>query len=64
MSYFHSTTIHYGEVPAGWSQETPGNDLKPPVLSEGNTYQVTCGMFDTESRVAVFSIKNGKVVRD
>jgi hypothetical protein len=63
MSYFRSTTIHYGDVPSGWSQETPGSGSKPPVLLEGKTYQVTCGMFDTESRVAVFSIKNGKVVQ-
>ena len=64
MSYFHATEISYGEVPDGWVQEIPKQGLKAPILIEGKTYQVVCQMFDTESRAAIFSLKDGKVVQE
>ena len=62
MSYLHPTKIHFSEVPSGWVQETPSPGVKPTPLVEGKTYQVICGMFDVESRAAIFRIQNGKAV--
>jgi len=63
MSYLHATEIRYGEVPNGWVQQIPKQSVKAPALIEGKTYQVICRMFDTESRAAIFSLNDGKVVQ-
>jgi hypothetical protein len=63
LSYFRSTTIKYGDRIADWGQDHPAEGAKPPPLLEGKTYQVIFSMVDRDSRAAVFTVKNGKVVR-
>jgi hypothetical protein len=63
LSYFHPTTIKYGDRIADWGQDHPAEGATPPPLLEGKTYQVIFSMVDRDSRAAVFTIKNGKVVQ-
>ena len=63
LSYFHSTKIKYGERISDWGQDKPADGSKPPPLMEGKTYQVIFSLFDMESKAAVFTIRNGKVVQ-
>jgi len=63
LSYFHPTKIKYGERIADWGQDKPADGSTPPPLMEGKTYQVIFSLFDGESRAAVFTIRNGKVVQ-
>jgi hypothetical protein len=63
LSYFHPTTIKYGDRIADWGQDKPADGSKPPPLLEGQTYQVIFSMVDRESRAAVFTVRNGKVVQ-
>lgn len=63
LSYFHPTTIKYGDRIADWGQDHPAEGATPPPLLEGKTYQVIFSMVDRDSRAAVFTLKNGKVVQ-
>ena len=63
LSHFRTTEIRYGELPDGWTQEIPSDGKAAPALTEGKTYQVVFQMFDVETRAAIFSIRDGKVVQ-
>jgi hypothetical protein len=63
LSYFHPTEIKYGERIAGWGQDKPADGAKPPPLIEGKTYQVIFSLVAGESRAAVFTLRQGKVVQ-
>ena len=63
LSHFRLTAIRYGDLPNGWTQEIPSDGKEAPALTEGKTYQVVFQMFDVETRAAIFSIRDGKVVQ-
>lgn len=63
LSHFRATKVRYGDLPDGWIQEIPSDGKGAPALTEGKTYQVVIEMFDVETRAAIFSIRDGKVVQ-
>jgi hypothetical protein len=55
-------TITYGELPDGFKQVYPKNNINPSPLLEGKYYSVSVPSHNANSRVTYFMVKNGNIV--
>lgn len=55
-------TIIYGEIPKGFKQVYPKDNINPPPLLEGKYYSVSVPSHNANSHMTYFMIKNGNVV--
>jgi hypothetical protein len=55
-------TIIYGELPEGFKQVYPKNNIKPSPLLEGKYYSVSVPSHNANSQMTYFTVKNGNIV--
>src|SRR5262245_27661325 len=54
--------IIYGELPKGFKQVYPKDNIKPSPLLEGKYYKVSVPTYNANSHMTYFTIKNGNIV--
>jgi len=55
-------TIIYGEIPPGFKQVYPKDNIKPLPLVEGKYYSVSVPSHNANSRMTYFMVKSGNIV--
>jgi hypothetical protein len=54
-------TISYGEIPIGFKQIYPKDDMKPSPLLEGKYYSVSVPSYNANSYMTYFMVKTGNI---
>ncbi|MBK7600581.1 MAG: hypothetical protein IPJ07_19545 [Acidobacteria bacterium] len=55
-------TIIYGEIPHGFRQVYPRDNVKPPQLLDGKYYSISAPSYNANSHMTYFIVKSGNVV--